>query len=87
MPHYVYMLKSISHINNKTYVGYSINYKNRLNKHNTGVGAKSTKGYKWVLIYKKLFLSKTKALKFEYKLKKNRKLRISILKDYNESVC
>ena len=50
------------------------------------MGAKSTKGYEWVLIYKKLFLLKTNALKFEYKLKKNRKLRSSILKDYNESV-
>ena len=87
MPYYVYMLKSISHFKNKTYVGYTINYKNRLLKHNAGTGAKSTKGYKWVLIYKKLFLSKTKALKFEYKLKKNRKKRLSILKDYNESVC
>ena len=86
MPHYVYMLKSISHLNNKTYVGFTTNYKNRLQKHNAGTGAKSTKGYRWVLIYKKLFLSKTNALKFEYKLKKNRKLRSSILKDYNESV-
>ena len=48
--------------------------------------AKSTKGYEWVLIYKKLFLSKTKALKYEYQLKKNRKKRLSILKDYNESL-
>jgi putative endonuclease len=79
------MLKSISHTRIKTYVGYSINYKKRLLKHNDGSGAKSTKGYQWELIYKKLFLSKTKALKFEYKLKKNRKKRISILKDYNES--
>tara|TARA_Y100001970_G_C13643618_1_gene560105 strand:- start:278 stop:523 length:246 start_codon:yes stop_codon:yes gene_type:complete len=79
------MLKSISHQKNKTYVGYSINYKNRLSKHNNGTGAKSTKGYKWVLIFKKLFLSKSKALKFEYKLKKNRKKRLSILKEYNES--
>ena len=80
------MLKSISHSNNKTYVGFTTNYKKRLLKHNTGKGAKSTKGYVWVLIYKKLFFSKTNALKFEYKLKKNRKLRSSILKDYNESV-
>ena len=86
MPYYVYMLKNISHLNNKTYVGFTTNYKKRLLKHNSGKGAKSTKGYKWVLIYKKLFFSKTIALKFEYKLKKNRKLRSSILKDYNESV-
>ena len=80
------MLKSISHLKNKTYVGFTSDYKKRLLKHNSGKGAKSTKGYKWVLIYKKLFLLKTNALKFEYKLKKNRKLRSSILKDYNESV-
>ena len=81
------MLKSISHFNNKTYVGYTINYKDRLSKHNAGIGAKSTKGYKWVIIYKRLFISKTKALKFEYELKKNRKKRLTILKDYNESAC
>jgi len=80
------MLKSISHLKNKTYVGFTSDYKKRLLKHNSGKGAKSTKGYKWVLIYKKLFFSKSNALKFEYKLKKNRKLRSSILKDYNESV-
>jgi len=79
------MLKSISHTKIKTYVGYSINYKNRLLKHNSGSGAKSTKGYQWELIYKKLFLSKSKALKFEYQLKKNRKKRLSILKGYNDS--
>ena len=54
------MLKSISHLNNKTYVGFTTNYKKRLLKHNSGKGAKSTKGYQWVLIYKKLFLSKQK---------------------------
>ena len=84
MPHYVYMLKSISHKKNKTYVGYSINYKKRLKKHNLGKGAKSTRGYKWILIFKKLFRTKSKALKFEYELKKNRKKRLTILQDYYE---
>ena len=85
MSHYVYMVKSISHIKSKTYVGYSKNYKNRLIKHNSNKGARATKGYKWVLIYKKSFLSKSKALKFEYQLKKNRKKRLTILQAYNES--
>ena len=84
MAHYVYMLKSISHKKIKTYVGYSINYKKRLIKHNLSKGAKSTKGYKWILIYKKLFKTKSKALKFEYELKKNRKKRLTILQDYYE---
>ena len=84
MPHYVYMLKSISHKKVKTYVGYSINYKRRLIKHNLGKGAKSTRGYKWILIFKKVFKTKSKALKFEYELKKNRKKRLTILQDYYE---
>lgn len=48
------------------------------------MGAKSTKGYQWILIYKKLFKSKSKALKYEYELKKNRKKRLTILQEYNE---
>ena len=48
---------------------------------NSSKGAKSTKGYKWKIIYKKRFLSKSKALSFEYKLKKDRKKRLSILKE------
>ena len=84
MPHYVYMLKSISRSKIRTYVGYSVDYKDRLVKHNSGRGAKSTKGYQWILIYKKLFKSKSKALKFEYELKKNRKKRLTILQEYNE---
>ncbi len=72
------MIKSVSSKKNKTYVGYTNNIKNRLNKHNTNKGAKSTKGYKWKIIYKKKFLSKSKAMKFEYKLKNNRKLRTLI---------
>ena len=50
------MLKSISQALKKTYVGYTNNLESRLNKHNTNKGAKSTKGYKWELIYKKKFI-------------------------------
>ena len=70
MPHYVYMLKSISHSKAKTYVGYTINHKKRLIKHNSGKGAKSTRGYKWKVVYKKKFKSKSEAMSYEYKLKK-----------------
>ena len=63
------MLKSISPGFKKTYVGYTNNIKLRLKKHNTNKGAKSTKGYKWLLIYNKKFKSKSEAMSFEYKLK------------------
>ena len=81
MYHYVYILKTVDGYIKKTYVGYSTNVIARLKKHNSSKGAKSTKGYKWKVIYKKRFLSKSKALSFEYKLKKDRKKRLSILKE------
>ena len=84
MNFYVYMLKSIGDGFNKTYVGYTKNIKNRLIKHNSNKGAKSTKGHKWILIYKKRFKNKNDAMSFEYKLKKNRKQRKLILEDFNK---
>jgi len=74
------MLKCISPGINKTYVGYTNNLKLRLQKHNSNKGAKSTKGYKWILIYSKKFVSKNEAMSYEYKLKKDKVLRKSILK-------
>ena len=79
MPYYVYMLKTLSGLKKKTYIGYTINLQNRLNKHNSSKGAKATKGYKWKIIYKKRFYSKNEAMSYEYFLKKDRKKRLSIL--------
>ena len=81
MYHFVYILKTIDGYINKTYVGYTTNVISRLKKHNSSKGAKATRGYKWKIIYKKRFLSKSKALSFEYSLKKDRKKRLSILKE------
>ena len=75
MPYYVYMLKTIDGFKNKTYVGYTNDLKKRLSKHNSNLGAKSTKGYKWKIIYKKKFITKSSAMAFEYKLKKDRNRR------------
>ena len=70
MPYFVYMIKTVDGLRKKTYVGYSNNLEKRILKHNTNKGAKSTKGYKWLLIYKKKFFLKSDAMKYEYKLKK-----------------
>ena len=72
------MIKSITPGTTKTYVGYTKDLNARLDKHNSNKGAKSTKGYKWLLIYSKKFKSKNAAMSFEYKLKKNRSLRKKI---------
>ena len=79
MFYYTYMLKSISRGVKKTYVGYTNNLNLRLNKHNSNKGAKSTKGYKWILIYSKKFKNKNEAMSFEYSLKKNKILRKELL--------
>jgi putative endonuclease len=75
------MLKTLPGYRSKTYVGYSTNLISRLIKHNSNKGAKATKGYKWEIIFKKKFLTKSKAMSFEYLLKNDRKKRISILKE------
>ncbi len=73
------MLKSISPGFKKTYVGYTNDLVSRLNKHNSNKGAKSTMGYKWLLIYSKKFKTKSEAMSYEYKLKKNKILRKEIV--------
>ena len=74
---YVYMLISRG-IKPVSYVGYTNNLKNRIKLHNSGKGAKFTRGRKWKLIYKEKFTSKNKAILREYYIKKNRFLRNKI---------
>ena len=81
MSFYVYMLKSKC-IKSVTYVGYTNDLKNRIALHNSGKGAKFTRGRKWVLIYKKEYKSKSEALKQEYKLKKDYKKRKEIKNNF-----
>jgi len=71
------MLKSQG-VKSVTYVGYTKNIKERLVLHNSGKGAKFTRGRTWKLIYKETFKSKNKAISREYYIKKNRTLRNKI---------
>ena len=77
MMYYVYMLKSKS-IKPVTYVGYTKNLKKRILLHNSGKGAKFTRGRKWILIYKEKFKSKKEAISREYYIKNNRLIRKKI---------
>ena len=82
MSYYVYMLKCTTSKNQKTYVGYTSNLKRRLLHHNSGLGAKFTKGNQWIIIYKRRFLSKTKAMSYEYSLKSDKKKRLHIYNNF-----
>ena len=77
MSYYVYMLKSQG-IKPVTYIGYTKDVKHRINLHNSGKGAKFTRGRTWKLIYKEVFKSKSKAISREYYIKNNRTLRNKI---------
>ena len=81
MYYYVYML--ISRGNKPvSYVGYTKNLKNRIKLHNSGKGAKFTRGRKWKLIYKEKFKSKSKAISREYYIKKNKTFRKKLKNEY-----
>ena len=81
MPYFVYLIVSNLKKNKKfSYVGYTSNLEKRISLHNKGKGAKFTRGKKWKLVYYKRYDSKSQAMKYEYALKKNYKLRREILK-------
>ncbi len=83
MTFYVYLICTKNNNNRLiSYVGYTNNLKKRIYLHNTSRGAKFTKGKKWKILYKKKFLFKNDAMKYEYLLKKNRLKREKIKKKF-----
>ena len=81
MSYYVYMLKLIEK-KTVTYVGYTKNLPKRIELHNSGKGAKFTRGRKWALIYKEKFKSKKEAISREYYIKNNKTIRKKLKKEY-----
>ena len=84
MSYFAYLLKSVSVGTKKTYAGYSVDVKKRLIKHNSNIGAKSTRGYKWKIVYQKKFKTKSEAMSYEYKLKNDKILRNTILQKFDK---
>ena len=76
MPYFVYLIITKDKSKKRfSYVGYTKDLKKRLNLHNSGKGAKFTRGKKWKLVYYEKYDSKSDAMKNEYVLKKNYKFR------------
>jgi len=82
MNFYVYLLVTTNSKKTITYVGYTNNLKKRLISHNSSKGAKFTRGRKWKIIYKRLYKDRSLAMREEYKLKKNYRLRKIIKQNY-----
>jgi len=75
--HFVYIVRCSD---NSLYTGYTNNIEARINKHNTGKGAKYTKIRRpVVLVYQEMYETKSEALRREYEIKtftRQRKLKL-----------
>jgi putative endonuclease len=62
----------------RTYVGWTTDLERRLRQHNAGTGAKSTRGWTWILLYCERCKSKRDAMSREWHLKRDRKFRATL---------
>ena len=82
MCYFVYVICTKKESKLITYVGYTNNLKRRINLHNTGKGAKFTRGRTWKIIYTEKYDTKSEAKSREYYIKKNIKFRNLIKERY-----
>ena len=82
MTYFVYLIANYKKSKFTTYVGYTNNLRNRLKLHNSGKGAKFTRGRIWKLLYFEKFKTKKEAILRECYIKKNRKFRDFVKKKY-----
>jgi len=75
MPSYVYVLASERRGKLRSYVGWSTDPEKRLAQHNSGAGAKSTRGGVWAILYIERYRTRTQAMKREWALKHDRAFR------------
>lgn len=77
-PAFVYVLGSVSGADRRTYVGWSVDIDARLIAHNAGLGARSTRGRTWVLLYAERYPTRRKAMSREVFLKRDRRFRAAL---------
>jgi putative endonuclease len=72
---FVYVLGCSDRHGKRTYVGWTNDIAKRIARHNSGSGARSTRGRLWQLLYVEYFDSRVEAMRREYFLKRARGLR------------
>ena len=75
---FVYVLGSRRQNDRRTYVGWTTDIKRRLQQHNAGLGAKSTRGREWILLYSKRCQTRNEAMSREWYIKRDKKFRITL---------
>ncbi|MEO5354957.1 MAG: GIY-YIG nuclease family protein [Magnetococcus sp. XQGC-1] len=72
---FVYILGSDGQGGRRTYVGWTTDLERRVEEHNAGTGARSTRGRTWSLLYAERHPSRKEAMRREWYLKKDRRFR------------
>jgi putative endonuclease len=72
---FVYVLGSQTSCGYRTYVGWTLDLDRRLAEHNSGTGAKTTRGNAWSLLYAERLPTRIEAMRREWHLKRDRRLR------------
>jgi putative endonuclease len=72
---FVYVLGSFHKGRYVSYVGWTNDVARRLDQHNTGTGARSTRGRVWILLHTESFATRNEAMSREWHLKRDRVFR------------
>ena len=72
---FVYVIGTLTAGGLKTYVGWTLDPDRRLEQHNNGTGAKTTRGQRWQLLYVEKLDTRAAAMSREWHLKRNRRFR------------
>jgi putative endonuclease len=75
MAAYVYVLGTVSKNRYLTYVGWTSDVARRLAQHNSGKGARTTRGRLWMLLHSERCKTKRAAMSREWHLKRDRAFR------------
>lgn len=74
-PCFVYVLGCVHKGRTTTYVGWTNDVERRLAQHNSGTGARSTRGRTWALLHVETFATRNEAMSREWHLKRDRAFR------------
>jgi putative endonuclease len=69
---FVYVLGSADSKRTLTYVGWTNDIERRLARHNSGRGARSTRGRIWTLLHSERYATRSDAMSREWHLKRDR---------------
>jgi putative endonuclease len=75
---FVYVLGSRRKNDCRTYVGWTTDLQRRLRQHNAGIGAKSSRGRKWALLYSEDCKTRSEAMSREWYIKRDRRFRSTL---------